>query len=149
MSLSYCLCKFVIISAVSLSKPTYRFTAIEQGGKIYFTHTLSSLLSAIAELMPILRDIIKSKVSSIIGQGFLCLWTMSTGNLTVTDSKSEFSPKCYIRQHMLKDPQPFQPIQYKPKLKGSTEASRSRRFLFHQSGFHICRHVILNLTGQN
>lgn len=34
MSLSYCLYKFVIISAVSVSKPTYRFTAVEQGRKI-------------------------------------------------------------------------------------------------------------------
>jgi hypothetical protein len=33
MSLSYCLCKFVIISEVSISKPNYRFTDIEQGGK--------------------------------------------------------------------------------------------------------------------
>jgi hypothetical protein len=74
---------------------------------------------------------------------------MSTGNVTVTNSKSEYSPKRYIRQDMLKDPQPFQPIQRKPKLKGSTEARSSRPFLFHQSELHICRHVILTLTGQN
>jgi len=35
MTLSYRLCKSVITSAVSISKPTCRVTAIEQEGKIY------------------------------------------------------------------------------------------------------------------
>jgi len=102
-----------------------------------------------ARLLHILRNIIKSKASSVSGQGFLIVWIMSTGNLTVTYSKSEYAPKCYIWQHMLNEPQPFQPIQYKAKLKSSTETSSSRTFLFHQSEFHTRRHVIPTLTEQN
>ena len=34
-----------------------------------------------ARLLPILRDIFKSKFSSIFGKVFLYLWIMSTGNL--------------------------------------------------------------------
>lgn len=144
---------FVIISAFSILKPTYRFTAIEQGGKIYVKLVRRKkrrvLFMYDARLMPVVRDIIKSKVSSSFGQDFLCLWIMSTGKSTVTYSKSEYSTKCYIWQHMLNDPQPFQPIQYKPKLKGSTEVSSSRHFLLHQSEFHVCHYVILILKGQN
>jgi hypothetical protein len=92
MSLSYCLCKFVIISAVYMSKPTYRFTAIEQGREIYVKlwrrKKRRVLFMYDARPMPILRDIIKSKVSSIFGKNFLCRWIMSTGNLNVTYTKS-------------------------------------------------------------
>jgi hypothetical protein len=67
---------------------------------------------------------------------------MSTGNLTITHSKSEYSPHAEGSTN-------FQPIQCKPKLEGSTEATNSRTFLFNQSDFHICRRVFLTLIGQN
>jgi hypothetical protein len=60
-----------------MSKPTYRFTAIEQEGEVYVKlgrrKRRRVLFMHDARLLPILRDIIKSKVSSIFGQGFLCV----------------------------------------------------------------------------